>query len=338
MSVGARLGIGVVGLGVGERHARAFAAHPQCELKSLYDLDRNRAVALAALLPPAVVASSYDEMLADASIDAIAIASFDDAHYEQVTAALDAGKHVFVEKPISRTLEELADIRRRWSAGGHRLRLRSNLVLRAAPMYGWLREQIRGGVFGEVYAFDGDYLYGRVHKLTDGWRGGVGEYSVMEGGGVHLIDLMLWLTGERPVTVTASANKIATRGSAFRYNDFVTATFEFASGLVARITANFGCIQPHQHVVRIFGTQATFAYDDAGARWWRSRDPGVAPEPVTAAPLPADKGALVPGFVSAIVNGFDDRDETQAVFDGICVCIAAERAAASGRREHIEYI
>jgi predicted dehydrogenase len=334
----ASLGVGVVGLGVGERHARAFAAHPSCELRSLFDLDRARADSLAAALPPARPADSYAAMLADPAIDVVAIASFDDAHYEQVTAALDAGKHVFVEKPLSRTLEELSDIKRRWTTAGERLHLGSNLVLRAAPAYVWLRDQVRAGRFGEIYSFDGDYLYGRIHKITGGWRGGVDNYSVIEGGGVHLIDLLLWVTGQRPVAVTAAANKIATRGSSFRYNDFVTATFEFASGLIARITANFGCVQPHQHVVRVFGTQATFAYDDSGPRWWQSRDPQHAAAPIELSALPADKGALVPGFVSAIVNDLDDRDETQAVFDGIAICIAADRAAASGQRQHIEYI
>lgn len=333
-----RIGVGVVGLGVGERHARAFAAHPSCELRSLFDLDSSRTVALAAQLPPAAPAASYEAMLADPAIGVVAIASFDDAHYEQVIAALEAGKHVFVEKPLSRTLDELSEVKRRWQAAGGRLHLRSNLVLRAAPVYGWLREQVRTGAFGDVYAFDGDYLYGRIHKITEGWRGAVDDYSVIEGGGIHLIDLMLWITGERPRAVTASGNKIATRGSAFRYKDFIAATFEFDSGLIARITANFGCVQPHQHVVRLFGTSATFVHDDAGPRWWQSRDPQHGAEPVRHSALPADKGALVPAFIAAIVNGRNDHDETQTVFDGIAICLAADRAAASGQRELIEYI
>lgn len=335
---GSRLGVGVVGLGVGERHARAFAAHPACELRSLFDLDLSRSSTLASSLPPAATAASYEAMLSDPSIQVVAIASFDDAHYGQVVAALDAGKHVFVEKPLSRTLDELVDVKRRWSAAGGRLHLRSNLVLRAAPAYRWLRDQVAAGTFGEVYSFDGDYLYGRIHKITDGWRAAVDNYSVIEGGGVHLIDLMLWLTRQRPRAVTAAGSSVATRGSAFRYNDFVAATFDFDSGLIARITANFGCVQPHQHVVRVFGTGATFAYDDAGARWWQSRDPRLGAEPVGLPALPPDKGALVPEFVSAIVNDLDDRDETQAVFDGIAVCLAADRAVVSGRRELIEYI
>ena len=331
------IGVGVVGLGVGEQHARAFAAHPSCRWLRLADLDAARAQALAASIDGAV-AGTFDEMLADPDVHAVAIASFDDAHYQQVIAALAAGKHVFVEKPVCRTIDELASVKERWLAAGGRLKLRSNLVLRAAPVFGWLQDQLRARSFGRLYAFDGDYLYGRLHKITGGWRRDVAEYSVFEGGGVHLVDLMLWLTGERPSRVTASGNRVVSEGSAFRYNDFVAAAFEFDSGLLARITANFGCVQPHQHVVRVFGTEATFLSDDCGPRWWRSRDAGRRGEPLDLAPVAAHKGDLIPAFVLAILDDGDDRVETQGFFDGIAVCIAADRAAASGQKEGIEYI
>src|SRR5260370_1283713 len=81
-----------------------------------------------------------------------------------------------------------------------------------------------------------------------------------------LVDLMLWTPGERPVRVSAVGNGISTEGTAFRQLDFVAAQFEFASGLVGRIPANFGSVQPHRHVVRAFGTEASFVSDDRGAR------------------------------------------------------------------------
>lgn len=331
------LGVGVVGLGVGEQHARAFDAHPACEVRSVGDFDSERARTLAREFPGCAVAE-FADMLVDPRLDVLAIASFDDAHYEQVMAALQAGKHVFVEKPMCRTLGELANIKARWREKGSRLKLRSNLVLRAAPLYVWLRDRMRAGDFGPIYSVDGDYLYGRLHKITGGWRKDVAEYSVMAGGGVHLVDLILWLTGERPVSVTANGNRLCTSATAFHFNDFVAATLDFESGLIARVTANFGCVHPHQHVLRVFGTKATFLYDDAGARWLRSRDRASPSEPLPHAPLPFNKGDLVPDFVAAILGNGDDSAEAQSFFDGISVCIAADRAVATGNRETIEYI
>ncbi len=332
------LGVAVVGLGVGEQHARTFAAHSSCQVRCLYDLDMERAQRLSQLFPGSVVASAYGELLNRPDIDIISIASFDDAHYEQVVQALKAGKHLFVEKPLCRTMDELAHIRDLWAASGGKLKLRSNLVLRSAELYRWLRGLIDSGELGDVYAFDGDYLYGRLHKVTEGWRGSVQDYSVMQGGGIHLIDLLLWLTGQRPESVFTLGNRISTARTAFKYNDFAAATLEFSSGLVGRITANYGCVHRHHHVMRVFGTQATFLYDDAGPRLHQSRDPQRLAAPINAHPLPPGKGSLIPDFVAAILADTDDRKETQSFFDGICVSIAADRAMFSGKREQVEYL
>jgi predicted dehydrogenase len=204
-----------------------------------------------------------------------------------------------------------------------------------------LKAAVGRGEFGEVYAFDGDYLYGRLEKITDGWRSGVDDYSVMLGGGVHLVDLMLWITGQRPSSVTAVGNRVCTRDSAFRYNDFSAATFTFPGGpvgLVGRITANFGSVHRHHHVVRVFGTKATFIYDDAGARVHRSSDPNEIAERLTQPPLPGSKGALIPALVDAIRAGIDSAAKAQHDFDVISACLAADAAMGDGERKDIEYV
>ena len=130
------LDVGVVGLGVGEQHAHAYARHPAVRRVWLCDQNEERVRAVAARVEKSAVAGTFDSLIADESVLVVSIASFDDAHFRQVAAALGAGKHVFVEKPLCRTLEELAEVRRLWSAAGGRLKLGSNLVLRAAPLYG----------------------------------------------------------------------------------------------------------------------------------------------------------------------------------------------------------
>jgi predicted dehydrogenase len=329
------LGVAVVGLGVGSAHARAFAALEGCELRWLYDLDRDRSQALAAELDGVRAAASLDELLADPEVGAVSIASHDDAHFEQALAVLEAGKHVFCEKPLCRTVGEARALRDARTAAG--VVLASNLVLRSAPLYRWLRAQRERGAFGQVYAFDGDYLYGRLGKITDGWRKDVVDYSVMLGGGVHLVDLMLWITAERPVRVTATGNRISTEGTEFRYLDFAAASFTFPSGLVGRVTANFGSVTSHQHVVRVFGTEAAFVYDDRGPRLFESRDPGARPSPVELDPLPRTKAELVPAFVEAVSNGNGSR-EAEHELDLICVCAAVDRALAEGGPVDVEYV
>jgi predicted dehydrogenase len=160
----------------------------------------------------------------------------------------------------------------------------------------------------------------------------------MQGGGIHLIDLLLWLTGERPGTVTAAGNRICTGGTAFRYPDYVASLMQSPSGMVSRITANFGCVHRHQHVLRIFGTEGTFFYDDAGPRVHRSRDPADRPEAIGLSPFPETKGDLIPAFVDAILNDKDISAETQMIFDGIVISLACDRALKTRNQELIAYL
>jgi predicted dehydrogenase len=331
-----KLRVAVAGLGVGAEHARAFAA-AGCEIAWLCDLDPARAEALAPELGAPRTTARFQDALDDPAVDAVAIATFDDAHAAQVLAALEAGKHVFVEKPLCTTAAELGAIAAAWRDQGERLWLSSNLVLRASPLWRRLREQIHAGALGRLYAFDGDYLYGRLEKLLHGWRGRIPDYSVLLGGGIHLIDLLLWLTGERPTAVSAVGNRISSQASGFPQPDFAAATFEFPSGLVGRVTANFGCVHRHQHVLRLFGTRASFLYDDAGARLHTSRDPALAPAPIPEAPLPPSKGALVPDFVRGVQSGADPAPHVREHFDTIAAALAATRALFEGRPAKVEY-
>jgi predicted dehydrogenase len=335
---GERLRVAVIGLGVGEQHIGGYLRHPGCELVALCDLSEEKLAAARAKYPKVRVTTEAREVLEDPGIQVVSIATYDDVHADQVLQALRAGKHVFVEKPLCQTMDQLREIRDAWRAGGGSLKLDCNLVLRASPLYHWLKEQVREGALGRIYAFDGEYLYGRIEKITGGWRRDVQAYSVMAGGGIHLIDLMLWLTGERPGMVMAAGNRICTEGTAFQYPDYVSSLMQSGSGMVSRITANFGCVHRHQHVLRVFGTGGTFLYDDAGPRVHRSRDPEGRAEPVGLSPFPETKGDLIPAFVDAILYDKDISAETQMIFDGIAISLACDRALVSRTQEMIEYL
>ena len=330
------LGASVVGLGVGEQHARAFAKDPRTKLHGLFDVDSRRSEMLARELSVPIVFQSYEDLLDSSDTQIVSIASFDDEHFGQILPALRSGKHLFIEKPLCRSYDELGKIKNAWQDAGEPA-LMSNLVLRGAPLWSWLRETIASGTFGKVFAIDGEYLYGRIQKITEGWRARVNDYSVLEGGGIHVIDLILTLTGEKPTSVRAVGNRISTRNSRFRYDDFVAATYEFPSGLIGRVVANFGCVHRHHHVIRVYGTEATFIYDDAGARLHLSRDEDVRATPVRHAPLPSGKGVLVPDFIDSVVNEEKRHEMARREFDLMTVCLAGEQARHNGEEIEITY-
>lgn len=331
------IGAAVIGLGIGRQHLIGFDRYEKSQAVLGCDISPQKLGELQDEYPNVEYTDRWQDILERADIDLVSVATFDDVHCEQVCALLSAGKHVFVEKPVCLSRDELDQINQAWTTSGG-LWLTSNLVLRAAPVYRWLRQSIQDGLFGDIYAIDGDYLYGRLHKITDGWRSDVKGYSVMLGGGIHMADLMVWVTGQRPGSVQAIGNRICTQDSSFRYLDFTSATYQFPSGMIGRINANFGCVHRHQHVLRVFGTKATFIYDDQGPRLIQTRDPEVPVEMLDLNPLPLNKWDLIPEMIDGIAAGEDPTPRVKHEFDVMSLCLAADQSVEQKSNIEIEYV
>jgi predicted dehydrogenase len=334
------LGVGVIGLGVGEQHVRAFAAQPDCRVVALCDHSEEKLKRVAKQVSGSRSYLIAKELIADPAVQVVSIASNDDDHSVQVLQALSLGKHVFVEKPLCLNLSQLKSIARAWRAAGG-ARLSTNTLLRRSPRFRRLKQAVGAGVLGKIYCIEGDYIYGRLHKLTTGWRGDISDYSVMLGGGIHVVDLMLWLAAERPVEVTAYGSSLGSLGSGFSGTDLVLALLRFESGLVAKVGANFASHYAHFHRFTVYGTQGTFenfpAAVSSSARLWVGRDTGAAPQTIDDLYPGVGKGDLIPAFVSAVRgNGAPDIAEAE-VFAAVAVCLAIERSVTEGRPVRIEY-
>lgn len=332
-----RLRAGIIGLGVGEQHIAGYESHPECEVVAICDLDTEKLAAVGARHPGLRRTTDPAELLADPGIDVVSVASYDDAHFEQIRAALEHGKHVFAEKPLVLDEQE-ARFLRTMLRERPQLSLSSNVPLRMSPRFEQIRGQIRAGDFGEVFHIEGDYDYGRRQKLVDGWRGDLPYYSVVLGGAIHVIDLLLWMTGLRATEVTSAlSSQIATRGTKFAHPDFVMATLQLEGGATMKVTANLGCVSPHFHGVRIYGTEATFHNGLPDGVIYTPAPPpeGAELTPVTAAYPGVHKGDLIHSFIESIVSGTPARVTSDDVFNTLAVCFAIERAARSGGREPV---
>ena len=159
-------------------------------MTALCDIDENKLHEVSQRNPGRRISTKPNEILEDPTIDVVSIVSYDDAHRDQVLKAIENGKHIFVEKPLCLNQQEFEDISGALKAHEN-IRLSSNLILRRTPRFIELRKRITQGELGDIYYLEGDYDYGRLHKLTEGWRGKIPFYSVVYGGAIHLIDLIL---------------------------------------------------------------------------------------------------------------------------------------------------
>ena len=334
---GSALQVGIIGLGMGAHHAAAYDRHPDCEVAALCDLSEQKLAELAERYPAARTTREAADLLDDPALDVVSVASYDDGHADQVLGALRAGKHVFVEKPLCHHEREARAIRQALRERPE-LRLSSNLILRRCPRFRMLREIISGGELGELYYVEGDYLYGRPQKLTDGWRGQREFYSLVHGGAVHMVDLLLWLTGARAVEVTALGNRIALRDTPYRFDDFVAALVRFEGGMIGKISVNGACMRPHFHALNLYGTAATFVNERESGRLISSRDRD-GQDRLIDAPYPGyEKGDLIRSFVDSIVSGGEAEVSAEDVFRVASVCLAIERATRARGSVAVEYV
>jgi predicted dehydrogenase len=332
-----RLRAGVIGLGVGERHAEALAASVDCELVALCDHDAEKLARVAAKFPGVRAVACDAEVLDDPGLDLICIASYDDCHFSQTLRAIEHGKHVFVEKPFVLHEHEAREVREALRKRPD-IRLSSNLILRMSPRFRDLRGRIESGELGRLFCLEADYNYGRLHKITEGWRGKLDFYSAVHGGGVHVADLLMWLSGDRVAEVSAVGNSIASDGSGFGNFDMVVSWLKFESGAVGKLGVNFGCVFPHFHNVTLYGTRGTFLNGLEYGELYASRDPSVKPIRLEAAYPGVHKGALITGFAASILGRGEAEVNEDDVFASLSVCFAIERSVHSGSPVKVEYV
>ncbi len=330
--------VGIIGLGVGSRHIEAFSAHPDCVITALCDFSQAKILLAQEQYPDVLATSLPGDIFSDPEIDVVSIATYDDVHYEQIIAALERGKHVFVEKPVCLYRKEVQSIRKLLQTYPG-LHLSSNLVLRTCPRFIYFRQAVQSGEAGRIFYLEGDYFWGRIEKLTNGWRKEMEFYSIIYGAAVHMIDLIMWITGMKPVEVHTYGNGFAA-GHTLRFNDFAVILLRFEDGTLAKVCANGGCVHPHFHRLTVFGTEKTLLHEFAGAQKIESRDENKVPVPVVQDyPAKHLRGEVIHTFVSAIV---DNRSKALVsaddVFDAMSVCFAAEESMRSGRPMAVEYI
>lgn len=331
-----RLRAGIIGLGVGEAHIEGYRA-AGVEVAALCDLDAAKLGTVACSYPS--VTSTYlnaDDLLADPELDVVSIASYDESHCDQILKGLSNGKHLFVEKPLCLSPAEARSIREVMRRHPQQ-KVSSNLILRRSPRFEWLKRMIAGGEFGTVYHVEGDYLYGRLQKITDGWRGRSPGYSVTLGGGVHIVDLLLWLTGDVVTKVSAVGTQLVTQGTQVSFPDTVTALLTFKSGMTGKISTNFPCVHPHFHRLSVFGEKGTFENSVDRARWYRDRDCADY-STIDEAYRPPGKHLLLSEFVQSLQSGGRCGIEIDDVFAVLSVCFAIDEAVRSGDTVCVEYI
>lgn len=190
---------GVIGVGIiGRQHvARLLSEDSPATLVALADANADAAQAVAGE-NGVEAAASVEELLAREDIDAVVIAVPSGLHADVTIEALDAGKHVFLEKPIEVTVAAADRIREAEQRSGKILSIASQRRFAAENQY--LKKIVSEGKLGRITSATVEVPLWRTQEYYDSgaWRG---TWKLDGGGalmnqGVHLVDLTLWLLGD----------------------------------------------------------------------------------------------------------------------------------------------
>jgi UDP-N-acetylglucosamine 3-dehydrogenase len=220
-----RLRIGVIGLGwFGEIHCDAIIGIPNLELAALCTRTEGRLGEMAAKFGVKKTYTDYRAMLADPDIDAVSIVTMWDQHTAPAVAALEAGKHVFLEKPMASTVADCRTIMA--AASSSKGILQIGHICRFNPRYRAAREAIAAGRIGRIVSMSSR------RNIPAAWTPTILEkIGPIVGDAIHDTDLMLWFTGDR--IVSAYAQTVDVRG--LRYPDIGQTMYRFAGGATATL-------------------------------------------------------------------------------------------------------
>jgi len=268
-----RATVAVIGLGMGSGHASAAAENSKADLAALCDIDKKRLAALAEKLGVEKTYTDYRKLLREVK-PKIAIVALPNYLHKRVTvAALDAGAHVFCEKPMAmntREAQKMLD-----TAKARRKKLMINFSFRFTPQARALKNIAASGALGDVY-------YARTrwcrNRGIPGFGGWFGQKKLSGGGplidlGVHRIDLAMWLMGSpRPVAVCG--NTYDKLGSAlarkarkkFDVEDLAVGMVRFDNGASLLLEASWAMNSEkgEDMVTCVYGTKAGICHRNVG--------------------------------------------------------------------------
>lgn len=255
-----RIKCAVIGLGwFGEHHVDTLNSLPLADLTAVCTRTESRLKEIAEKYGVKKTYTDYKELLNDPEIEMVTITTHTKDHLVPAIDALKAGKHVFLEKPMSDTSENckkiIAEVKKtdKCFMVGH--------ICRFDTAYALAKEEIEAGNIGTILSM-------HAKRNLAGWitESHLQKVSAMMGDGVHDLDLMLWYSGSKPVRVYAQTRK--TRES-IKYDDVAWAMFNLDNGAIAVIENVWALAENVPYAIdakmEIIGTKGSINIDNSGA-------------------------------------------------------------------------
>ncbi|TDW69465.1 Gfo/Idh/MocA family protein [Kribbella pratensis] len=326
----------LIGAGaIGTVHARLIEAlGNEAELVAVVDQDLDRAGKLVEQYGGQAFATPA-EAYAASSADAVSICLPSALHAENAIEALQAGKHVIVEKPVDISLEAADRLIEAQRATGLTVSVISQR--RFQPPVAQIRTAIDTGALGRVTSGISESAFFRPQSYYDGddWRGtlAIDGGGALMNQGIHALDLLVWMLG-RPVQVSAQTGMLAHSG--IEVEDLAGASILFESGAIGLLLASTAAYPGRPVRLTIHGDQGTAVLDDDQLAYFASAEGGEPEAPVLEGPDdwgPVELAHLAQyrNFIAAVRDGRAPAVSLEAGRRSLATVLAVYESARLGR-------
>lgn len=254
------LGVGIVGTGwVSGEHIRAFEANSSTSVVALCGRTMEGAKAKAEEF--GLTCPTYDDyhaMLQRDDIAIIVVATPPNLHCEHAVAAVQAGKHLLLEKAMANTLHEIRAIRD--AVAEAKVKSVVGFVLRWNPLFEIIKTQLASGSIGDVFYGEVDYFHGigpAYGQYAWNIKKDMGGSSLLSAG-CHAMDALRWFMGGEVTEVF----QYATSGkgadfAAYEYDPTTVTVLKFNDGRIGKVASCIECIQPYVFNIHLVGKEGS---------------------------------------------------------------------------------
>ena len=308
-----KLGFGFIGAGaIAHFHARAVAAARGGRLVGVVSRRRTTAENFAREHGMGFATDDTHALLAQPGIDAVCITTPSALHLEPALAAIRAGKHLMIEKPLDFTVEGTDHILSEAAKAG--VRVGSIFQARFGDAARQLKAAVDAGRFGRMVLASCYVKWNRTADYYTGWKGRLSE----DGGGavinqaIHGIDLLQWFAGMPEEVFAWTTRRVHTR---IESEDTSVAALKFASGALGTIEASTALWPGFSRRVEICGENGSAVMEDDDITHWEFRVAQPGDEVIRAT---RESGAMGSGAAAPMAIKFEGHlRQIQDFIDGI---------------------
>lgn len=326
------LRLGMIGTGyMARKHLAILSAHPLAQLAVVCCTERSQAVGdeFCREFGFSRRTTHVEELLEDPSLDLVFVCSPDNTHAHYAGLLLEAGKHVFCEKPLALELADFHRLRRAQEHSGKVLQVGMNCRYR--DQFSRPQRLVTAGEMGPLRFLRGVYLYNsvdRCRKREKEWwfQHPYETYFFLHGNGVHCIDLLQWIGGPvRSVFARASGFEL---GSDFKADTF-SVSLQFESGALGELLVSAGAFVPRDFSLELWLDGGSIRDTTLFRRSGDTVDETPVSLPVEQPVL--DLGMQYTDLVRSIREQAPMMNDLAEAYENYCIIHAIERSVREGQ-------